>query len=161
MQHNNQETGRTMMEMIGVIAIIGVLTIGAISTVNFGLESFRVSSAFSMVENTAAAVSDLYSWKREFPTTAQAQQMRNTICDNKVFDDPCVDDQKDVAAVPTAWGFLTVAPDSASQFTITLTNVPFMSCNQLLTMNWTNVTLETEDCNEDGEAKTDIIFHAN
>ncbi|MBR6412578.1 MAG: hypothetical protein IKS41_05415 [Alphaproteobacteria bacterium] len=161
MQINNQESGRTMMEMIGVIAIIGVLTVGAISAVNFGLESFRVSSAFSMVENTAAAVSDLYSWKREFPTNAEAKQMRDKICDNKVFDDTCLD-QENAATIPTAWGYLMVEPDSASQFKITLTNVPYMSCNQLMTMSWTNATLDSKlTCKEDGDAKTDMVFYGN
>jgi len=162
MQINNQESGRTMMEMIGVIAIIGVLTVGAISAVNFGLESFRVSSAFSMVENTAAAVSDLYSWKREFPTDAEAQNMRNKICENKVFDDPCVADQENAATIPTAWGYLMVEPDNESRFKITLTNVPYMSCNQLMTMSWTNAMIqEGLTCTEDGEAKTDMVFYGN
>ena len=164
MQLNTQETGRTMMEMIGVIAIIGVLTIGAISTVNYGLESFRVSSAHSLVENTANNVSDLYSWKRGFPTTEEAKAMRNKICANKeVFDEDCVAEQETAATVGTAWGYLKVEPKNISQFQITLTNVPYQACNQLLGMKWTNVTMETSACSEDEEedSKTDMVFYSN
>ena len=159
---NNQESGRTMMEMIGVIAIIGVLTVGAISTVNFGLESFRVSSAFSLVETTAGSVSDLYSWKREFPLPAQAKSMRDKICANKVFDDPCDETEESRAKVTTSWGFLYVEPEDESSFKITLTNVPYMACNQLLDMKWTNVTLQEDfHCSEDENSKTDMIFFGN
>ena len=159
MQINNSESGRTMMEMIGVIAIIGILTVGAISTVNYGLESFRVSSAFSLVETTANNVSDLYSWRREFPTDRTS--MRDKICANKVFDEECVADQEN-ATVSTPWGYLTVEPDSETQYRITLTNVPYMACNQLLTMKWTNVTPnENNACSEEDEAKTDLVFYGN
>ena len=163
----NQESGRTMMEMIGVIAIIGVLTIGAISTVNYGLEAFRVSSAHTLVETTANNVSDLYSWKRSFPTQAQAQEMRNTICQNKVFDEECISEETNKATVATAWGYLQVEPDDRSNpefpgFKITLTNVPYMACNQLLGMKWTNVILDTSSCNEDtDDAKTEMVFFGN
>ena len=159
MQTNNQESGRTMMEMIGVIAIIGVLTVGAISTVNYGLESFRVSSVFGLVENTANSVSELYSWRRELPTNAQS--MRNQICENRVFDEDCIQDQQNAATIATPWGFLRVEPHSSSQYQITLTNVPFQACSQLLTQKWTNVTLDTSVCNEVDDAKTDMVFYGN
>ena len=159
MQFNTQESGRTMMEMIGVIAIIGVLTVGALSTVNYGLESFRVSSAFSLVETTANNVSDLYSWRREFPTDASS--MKTKICANKVFDEACVEGQEN-ATVSTPWGYLTVAPDNEMQYQITLTNVPYMACNQLLTMKWTNVTPDENNvCSEEGEAKSDLKFYGS
>ncbi|MDY6407860.1 MAG: hypothetical protein SPL08_04080 [Pseudomonadota bacterium] len=156
---NNQESGRSMVEMMGVLAIIGVLSIGAISTANFGLESFRVSSAFTLIENTAMGVSDLYSWKREFPDH-NSNDMRNKICNNKVFDDPCESDE-DVATVTTPWGSLRVEADSSAQFKITLTDVPYRACSQLLTMKWTNVTLNTSACTDTGEAKTDMLFYGS
>jgi len=159
MNGNNQESGRTMMEMIGVIAIIGVLTVGAISTVNYGLESFRVSSAFSLVETTANNVSDLYSWRREFPTDKSS--MRSKICANKVFDEVCVEDQEN-ATIVTSWGYLTVEPDTASQFKITLTNVPYMACSQLVAMKWTNVERDDKvSCSEEENGKTDLVFYGN
>lgn len=159
MNGNNQESGRTMMEMIGVIAIIGVLTVGAVSTVNYGLESFRVSSAFNLVESTANNVSDLYSWRRELPTDKSS--MRSKICLNKVFDDPCVEGQEN-ATIATAWGYLTVAPKSDKQFQITLTNVPYMACSQLVAMKWTNVERdETVTCSDEENGKTDLIFYGN
>ena len=156
---NNQESGRTMLEMMGVIAIIGVLTVGVLSTMNYGLESFRVSSAFTLVETTANNVSDLYSWRREFPASNEAESMRNKICDNNVFDETCVSDQLTAATIPTAWGFLMVEPENSSQFKITLTNVPYMACNQLLEMKWTNVTpQEGLTCSDTDDEKTDMVF---
>ena len=149
-----------MVEMLGVLAIIGVLTIGAMSSVNYGIEAFRVRSAFDLVEETARGVADLYSWKRSYldgeDVNASRAPMKGKICKN-IFENKCVTTGEGAnnAAVETNWGLLVVEPSRADQFTMKLTGVPASACNQLLNMEWTNVTLTTSSC---GEGVTDIEF---
>ena len=45
MIHNNQ-SGRTMMEMLGVLAIMGIITYGAISGINYGMTSYKVNKLY-------------------------------------------------------------------------------------------------------------------
>jgi len=153
----NQESGRSMTEMIGVIAIIGVLTVGAISAANFGLESYRVAAVANQIELAAEGVTDLYSWGRSYPTE-DSTDMRNKICQNhSVFDDDCVPEQTNFAAVMTAWGYLELHADSESQFKIVLTNVPYTACNQLLDTKWANVTLESpSECSDQGSNRIEF-----
>jgi len=159
---NINESGRSMVEMLGVLAIIGVLTAGVMSTVNYGIESFRVRAVYDLVEETARGVADLYSWKRSYrddednPTT-NASLMRSKICKN-VLDNKCIEGTH--ATVKTAWGTLVVEPDNddATQFKMQLTGVPYGSCNQLRNMEWVNVSLATTACNEN--STTDLNFTA-
>ena len=155
------ESGRTMLEMLGVIAIIGVLTVGAISFINFGLQTFRVTSVFTLIETTASDVSDLYSWKRGYPTADQQESMGRTICENKIFDKACL--STNPATILTELGNLTVTPDDESQFTITLYSVPYTACNQLITMDWVNVKLKATSATDKtscNDTTTDLIFTA-
>ena len=156
---NTNETGRSMVEMLGVLAIIGVLTVGAMSTVNYGIESFRVRSAYDLVEETAKGVVDLYSWKRSYRDDdddgKNRTAMKTKVCKN-IFNEckngpseKCEDGAD--ASCKTAWGKLIVTPGADdAEFAMSLTDVPFASCSQLLNMEWTNVTLTTSSCNQNG-----------
>ena len=148
---NINESGRSMVEMLGVLAIIGVLTVGAMSTVNYGIESFRVRAVYDLVEETARGVSDLQSWKRCYADESPAAT-KTKICKN-VFDDKCetgtgITD----ATIKTAWGKLSVSLDNnGSEFHIQVTGVPYGSCNQLLNMDWVNVSLDAnQSCSANG-----------
>jgi len=150
---NINESGRSMVEMLGVLAIIGVLTVGAMSTVNYGIESFRVRSVYDSVEETARGVADLYSWKRSYADDGDASATKAKICKN-VFDDKCIESETN-AAIKTAWGNLSVALDeNGAEFHIQVTGVPYGSCNQLLNMDWINVSLDSGQTCAEGSTTT-------
>ena len=68
------------------------------------------------------------------------------------FDDKCIEGETS-AAVKTAWEKLSVSLDSnGSEFHIQVTGVPYGSCNQLLKMDWVNVSLDAnQECSANGE----------
>jgi len=146
---SNNESGRSLVEMLGVLTIIGVLGVGVISSVNFGMESMRVAAVYDEVEVTAQGVRDLYSWQRNYPSDTAS--MREKICNNGVFDRDCTANH----VVTTPWGNLEVSSGGDDHFMITLTNVPKRACERLLAYQWKNVTPETNAC---GENTTDIEF---
>ncbi len=45
--YKNFETGRSMIEMLGVLAIIGVLSVGGIAGYSKSMEKFKVDKAVS------------------------------------------------------------------------------------------------------------------
>ena len=145
---SNNESGRSLVEMLGVLTIIGILGVGVISSVNFGMESMRIASAYDEVELTAQGVRDLYSWQRNYPLPAQKADMKAKICANGIFDRECDTAVADAAAVPTSWGVLQVLPNNEESFTIELTGVPEKACTRLLAYQWKNVEPETTDCVE-------------
>ena len=157
------ESGRSLVEMLGVLTIIGILGAGAISSLNFGMESMRVGTLFNEVEATAQHVRDLYSWNREYPGPDAQNKMNSKICNNNVFDTDCKDNK---AVVDPPWGELQVLVGSGKKeangeefgngeyFTIKLTGIPETACTRLLSYEWTNVYPITTACS----GATDMVF---
>ena len=59
MKSKNQ-SGRTMMEMLGVLAIIGVITYGAISGINSGMTSYKINQAYIEISDIINGIQDMY-----------------------------------------------------------------------------------------------------
>lgn len=124
------ESGRSMVEMLGVLCIVGVLTIGAASVVQFGMRSYQATNLYSRIENAASDVSDRYSWRRTYPdklTQDLATTLGGTYDDGKI-------------KVETPLGTMVVAAEDANGFTITVNGVPKSPCQQLQSMKWVNVS---------------------
>jgi len=59
---NQAESGRSLIEMLAVIGIIGVLSVGVVSTVRWGLVSGQTFSLQADVESAAQQLQELCSW---------------------------------------------------------------------------------------------------
>lgn len=153
MMMNTNETGRSMVEMLGVLAVIGVLTVGGISAMNFGMQAYNVSQVYSQVEETARGISDIFSWSRAYPTKGDTnfatRVVGNDVCD--AYGCQVTDDEKAVEA-DTPWGKMTVTPETGDYFVITLDSVPKAACEQLKAYQWQNVSVRPE--NSDKPHKT-------
>ena len=57
----NQESGRSMIEMLGVLAIIGVLSVGGLSVYSQAMHRYKVAQVSSQVVDTIEHVKKLYS----------------------------------------------------------------------------------------------------
>ena len=153
------ESGRTLLEMLGVLAIIGVITVGAMSGLKFGTDSFRATALHDMVETTAQGVADLYSWSREYPTTGDDSKvisLADAVPDNGICDAFKCKADGDVVKAITTYGTMTIASGDESYFTITLTAIPKDICMRLAAITWQNVNWdESQTCEEDTQ---DIEF---
>lgn len=135
------ESGRSMVEMLGVLCIVGVLTIGAASVVQFGMRSYQATNLYSRIENAASDVSDRYSWKRTYPTNKLAEDLTTTL--GGTYDNGQI-------KVETPLGAMVVAANNADGFTITVNGVPKSPCQQLQSMKWVNVSWRaTNSCTGD------------
>lgn len=63
---NQAESGRSLIEMLAVIGIIGVLSVGVISTVRWGLVSGKTFSLQADVESAAQQLQELCSWNGDW-----------------------------------------------------------------------------------------------
>ena len=85
MMHLKQnESGRTMLEMLGVLAIMGVIVYGAIAGINFGVEMYKINKTFDQIEDLSQGIVDLYSWQRGYPSSYSAhcgQFQQNDVID--------------------------------------------------------------------------------
>ena len=46
----NEQTGRSMVEMLGVLAIIGVLSVGGIAGYSKAMTKFKITKTFDQVQ---------------------------------------------------------------------------------------------------------------
>lgn len=116
------ESGRSLIEMLGTIAIITMLTIGGIAATQTGLAIFRTNTTQDEVEKIINNVYDLYSWQKDF-----ARLDMSRICQNDVLERSC-------NASKTGWdnpfgGTTSVAKiNNGENFQVIVTNVPRDVC---------------------------------
>ncbi len=130
---SENESGRSLIEMLAVISVISMITVGSISAMNYGLQAYRANASYDLVESTAQRVSDLYSWMKGYPNDSAS--MKNLICDNDIFDNGCINSES-VATAAAPWGQIKIEAGDETAFRITLTDVPQRGCEQLKQMGW-------------------------
>lgn len=133
MKIQNQETGRSLVEMLCVIGIISILTVGVMSTVQYGMTSYRAEAMHTTIEYVANGTADIYSWSRAYPTSDD-DSMAKRIIDNNICDN-CTRNGTRVE-IPTTWGHITVEPVNESYFQITTGQIPTKVCEYLSESNW-------------------------
>lgn len=127
------ESGRTMLEMLGVLGIMGIIMYGAVSGINYGMGTYKINQIYNDVQEQIQAVSDLYSWSRDYPN---GETMTKTACDNDVFSRGCAtSDQGLVGLHPYGAGIKINKPESGS-FSIQYSGIPQDACRRLLEMEW-------------------------
>ncbi len=159
MRNLANEQGRSLVEMLAVLSVIGVLTIGAISATTYGLKSMNLASLYETIESTASGVSDLYSWSRAYPTEGMGDKIANNdICDG------CQAEGNSAVTDKTPLLKMTISPDTAENFQIILTphegsdTIPVDICNRLADFTWQNV--EWDESNTCSEGTRQITFTA-
>lgn len=107
------ERGRSMVEMLGVLAIIGVLTIGFVLGVPWAMDKWRAIRTIDDVRDRALACSN--------------QLTTRNVCDLGDFD----------AVTSQGYGWsLGVSAGSGETFDITLSGVPMGVCKKIATSGW-------------------------
>ena len=122
----SNESGRSMVEMLGVIAIIGVISVGAITSMSYVDSYFRTSATLMELEQIARDINDMYSWSSDYSGLNATQ-----LCNEKIVQN-CTGTSSS-KKIQNRWGGeLTVSTiNSASDFKITLTKVPKIPCERL------------------------------
>ena len=126
------ESGRTMLEMLGVLGIMGIIMYGAVSGINYGMGTYKINQIYNDVQEQIQAVSDLYSWSRDYP---DGTTMTETACKNDVFSRGCT--SNDTAGLhPYGEGITINQTDSGASFSIQYSSIPQDACRRLLEMEW-------------------------
>jgi len=162
------ETGRTLLEMTGVLAIIGVLVIGSVSGLRFGITWMQVSSVYSIVENTTAGVIDIYSWKKDYPLSTEGKIMAEKIIKSGDVCSECVATVNG-AELKLPWNSkMVIQPGDATYFKVILQNVPKSACLRLKEMDWNYVRWQSPVDEVEGHDKPacsdgtgNIVFYAH
>lgn len=151
MENLKNESGRTMLEMLGVLGIMGIIMYGAVSGINYGMSTYKVNQVYNDVQDQMQGITDLYSWSRGYVKTNFMQ----TLCENDIFPQDC-DDSKtasthpfggDIVATPAPTTYQNCDATLCPSFTLTYKGVQSSACERLREMDWGNIALikPTED----------------
>ena len=142
--------GRSMIEMLAVLMIIGIISVGALAGFGQARLKFKSSQLHDSISYIGDETAKLYSWRRSYPAINLKQ-----LCENDIFPEGCTDN------VPNANPFdgsycLSSTPDS---LTVSASEIPADECTLLTARDWpyaTSVTCGTGsgNCTSSGENKT-------
>lgn len=143
---NENESGRSMVEMLGVLAIIGVLSVGGIAGYSKAMLKYRINKTISDVTFIAGNVRAFFATQKGFSglnsgTAAgisllkKANILPQDIISDELQTCPYVADHK--SYLLNAWGdVMRVVAYNSSSFVISLHSIPTSACIELATHDW-------------------------
>ena len=153
------QKGRSMVEMLAVLMIIGVLTVGALAGFRQTTEKYKTGKMHNDILSISSETVNLYSWMRGFPAEGLSIAV---LCNNEIFPDGCKKEGEKVKANNPFGGEYTVTPDVNQYLTITATNLPSTVCEDLTIREWVylaDVGGENPKCTGSGDKKTfSVVF---
>jgi len=149
---NCNESGRSMIEMLGVLSIMGVIMYGAVAGINFGIDMYKINATLTEVEELAQGIVDIYSWNRD---STYNKLTTDIVCANDAY--PCINNN-----MTNQWGGgvgLGCASADCSDFQIVYEHVPEIACERLKTEpSFQNVCVEPSGTCSGGE--NSITFYS-
>ena len=64
--NRSEQNGRSMVEMLGVLAIIGVLSVGGIAGYSKAMTKFKINKSMDQISMLVASIQTLYSGQRNY-----------------------------------------------------------------------------------------------
>ena len=91
MKYTN-ESGRSMVEMLGVLAIIGVLSVGGIAGYSKAMNKYKINKTTDQVSMLVANIRTLFSSQGDYEGLTNSQAKKFGVVPNDMYDDESDDD---------------------------------------------------------------------
>lgn len=125
----NGESGRSLVEMLGTIAIITMITIGSITAGSVAMTTWRTNELRDDLDVMIQTIADLYSWNRE-GFSENGDEIEKFLCKEGDFH-RCVCEEP--GCISTPWdGEIVIKGIDGNSFEIEVLGIPAMACRQLL-----------------------------
>jgi len=146
--HKNLEQGRSMIEMLGVLAIIGVLSVGGIAGYSKAMLKYKTNKAIDQVTQVASNIRIAFSNSRDYTSLGNGTGRGGQIIDayNIIPGDMYMNkDGNGTNTYQTPWGTpvtFAVSQRTAADtthnraFIIEYDNIPTSACAELALADW-------------------------
>ena len=153
----SNQNGRSMVEMLGVLAIIGVLSVGGIAGYSKAMMKFKINKTIEQITHISQNIRTLYTNQKcyDFNSVTKFDMMKNTglIPDGMIDEENGIEDEDlgwehyiynpfggGVFITGDDWGCAFNDNDCEYKaFTITYFRLPKEACVQLAMMDWNNL----------------------
>lgn len=140
-QMKTDESGRTMLEMLGVLGIMGIIMYGAVAGINYGMSTYKINQIYNEVQEAVQSIQDIYSWQRGYNGINAS-----TLCQNDVFV-RCDSDSGEPKNVYEGDISVSAISDGAS-FKVSYAGIDKEICYRLKEMDWGTILMGTECTDE-------------
>lgn len=128
---HSEEAGRSMVEMLGVLAIVGVLSVGGIAGYSQAMSKFKVTKAMDQVQTIITNIRTLYASQRTYTVLQANQALAMGILTEESYDST-----KKTGLNPFGGGIYFGIADSGRTFTVTYTGLTGEACVKMATADW-------------------------
>jgi len=132
------EQGRSMIEMLGVLAIVGVLSVGGIAGYSKAMNKFKTNKLIDQINMLSTNIRTLYSSQRNYANLNNALAIQTGIVPSEMYDPS----SSTSTTITNAFGGLVqiqsaaIASDNDGSYIIAVAGVPSASCISVLTTDW-------------------------
>lgn len=133
------EAGRSMIEMLGVLAIIGVLSVGGIAGYSKAMNKYRVNKTVDEITQIATNIRTLFGGQRNYESLTAAvvdgaklvpeEMYTNASASGMTYANPWSEDLTITVTSKTS-------ADTNKAFTIKSEKIPTEACIELAVMDW-------------------------
>ena len=134
----NNQSGRSMIEMLGVLAIIGVLSVGGIAGYSKAMNKYKISKTTDQVSMLIANIRTMFSAQGNYKNLTT-----NTAIDFGAIPDDMVKTENGTRKIKNLFGGdVDIGPSDLLDFyderafVVAYTNIPTEACVSISTSDW-------------------------
>ncbi len=159
-------SGRSMIEMLGVLAIIGVLSVGGIAGYSKAMMKFKINKTAEQISQIVTNIRTLYLQQKDYNGLGNSSAIQM----GAIPDDLTIDSSGNIKNIfgGTIWIHTSTSSyawhnsvgDTDDAFIITIYNLPKEACVALATMDWGTFStgLIAVSVNDDGFSNSTYNF---
>ena len=135
---NSNQSGRSMIEMLGVLAIIGVLSVGGIAGYSKAMMKFKINKTIDQVSQIVANTRTLYARQKDYRSISNKVMYKANLAPKEMFEDG----SGSYGAVNSFGGDVEIglstklSGSDMKAFAITYYGLPEEACIELATQDW-------------------------
>ena len=135
--YKNEQSGRSMVEMLGVLAIIGVLSIGGISGYSKAMSKYRINKTLDQISMLVMNIRSLFSSSVDYTGLSNKLSIQMGIIPADMQGSQGKDGSDDeIVNAYQGRVFVKVDPDDSRRFYVTYTGLTQEACVALATADW-------------------------
>ena len=132
----NNQCGRSMIEMLGVLAIVGVLSVGGLSGYNQAMNQYRINKTLTQITEISSRLSVIGDQTSSYAGLSNVSAIKMGVAPNELISGNDLINIYDGNV--TIQNSNLTATDTEMAYVIQYTNLPQAACMTLATQDWQN-----------------------
>ncbi|MBR3502170.1 MAG: hypothetical protein IKO06_04615 [Alphaproteobacteria bacterium] len=135
----NVQSGRSMIEMLGVLAIIGVPSVGGIAGYSKAMQKYRINKTIEQITLIAGNVRTFFAPQRSYDVLTNTVIKKAKLVPDEMWN-------SDKTALENVFGErvilseVTMNDGYSPLFYISYNNIPEEACIEIVTHNWSDIS---------------------